>query len=100
MGLYYGLNNNNNLIQFGNRGDTCTLCVREKATQDRIDLVTARNRLQGELEGKKAVKIRQSGMDIAICLEHIHEIAEKFPVDEEVGTVPTEEEVEVTNDEE
>lgn len=84
MGLYNGIQSTS-LITFGNRGDVCELSARELAIKERIDIGTARNKLRGTLEGQRIVKFRQSGADIVISLDYIHQIAEEFPpVKEEV----------------
>jgi hypothetical protein len=80
MGMMDGLNDVKSLVQYGSRGDICVLCLRETAAKDKVDYAIARNRLKGQLEGKQVVKLRVSGSDVAICLDHIHKIAKEFPV--------------------
>ncbi|MED1125380.1 hypothetical protein [Bacillus atrophaeus] len=97
MGLFNGVNNVGSLVQFGNRGDVCVLTARELAVQEKIDIGQARMKLRGHLEGKRIVKIRQSGADIVISLDAIHKIAEEFPrVTEETPTV--EEEIKIDDE--
>ena len=79
MGLFSGLNDVKSLVQYGSRGDICALCLRDTAAKEKVDLAIARNKLKGKLEGKRIVKVRQSGADVIICLNHIHKIAAEFP---------------------
>ena len=80
MSLMHGLNDSSSLVHIGNRGDICVLCLRELIAAEKIDQLSARTKLRNNLEGKKVVKIRQSGADVIICLDHIHKIAEENPL--------------------
>ena len=80
MSLMHGLNDSSSLIHIGNRGEICALCFRELIAAEKIDQLSARAKLRNKLDGKKVVKIRQSGADVVICLKHIHRIAEENPL--------------------
>lgn len=82
MGMMEGLNKSNSLIHFGNRGDVCHLCLKEKCIEEKTDTGNMRIKMKGEFEGKKVIKIRHSGADVIICLDHIHKIAEENPKEE------------------
>lgn len=77
MGIM-GITTGQDHIHFGTRGDACTLCAREKAKKDRVDAVSAANKLRGTFEGQKLVKIPVSGTMVTICKEHLQKLAEQI----------------------
>lgn len=81
MSLITGLGSDS-IVTFGNRSDVCVLAAKELAIKEKIDITSARNRLRGQLEGKRIVKFRQSGADIVISLDYIHKIAKEYPLTE------------------
>ena len=74
----------NNIIQIGNRDDYCYLCAKEINAKSEMDYNKQFNNLKGKLEAKKIVKIRRSGTEICICLDHIHQIAKENPLPKEL----------------
>lgn len=71
----FGIKTGKDNIVFGNRGDSCNLCAREKANKEKIGITEASNKLKGLLDGKKLVKIMTSGTYVIICMDHIHAIS-------------------------
>ncbi len=82
MGMFEGINDAKSSAQFGNRGDICALCLEEKVGKEKEGFAIARNKLKGMLEGKKVIRVRESGTSICICLGHIHKIAKQNPLEE------------------
>ena len=84
MAMLYGLNGDNDVVLWGNKQDVCHLCLREEYNKEKKGgLVEIRRKLEGRLENKKVVKLKQSGAYVVLCLEHIHKIAKDNPLEEE-----------------
>lgn len=62
------------LVKWGNYGDVCLLCLRDKMDEEKCDSVKAHKELTGKLETEKVLKIRHSGNDIVICRDHIRKV--------------------------
>lgn len=75
MGVF-GIVTGQDNIHFGNRGDACILCVREKSQKEKISITDATNQLKGTLEGKKLLKFTVSGSPVIICMDHIHKLSD------------------------
>lgn len=89
MAIHEGVNSNSkNNIEFAARGDVCILCMKKEAVANKADLVSAKNKLKGHLEGKLALKLRQNGYEIVICENHIKELSKE--IDERNKTIPKE----------
>lgn len=79
MAIHQGVNSNSkNNIEFAARGDVCILCIKKEAMEKRADLVSVKNKLKGQLEGKLALKLRQNGYETVICENHIKELAKEL----------------------
>ncbi len=80
IGLLDSINDVNNLVYYGNRSDICVLCKKELAAKENMEIPELESKLRGELSGEKILKIRHSGADIIICLDHIHKLAKDNPL--------------------
>lgn len=87
MAVIGGLNNEKDLVNYGNRNDVCVLCRRDLSNKKGIlDRIALDRELKGKLNGKKVVKIKHSGHDIVICMDHIRKLAQENPaLDETAG---------------
>ena len=69
-------------VQLGNRMDYCYICQCEVVAKNDIEYTKKINELKGKWEGKPMLKIRRSGTETCVCMEHIHKIAKENPLDE------------------
>lgn len=74
MGIF-GVVTGKDHMYFGNRGDVCNLCAREKADKEKMSITEATNKLKGILDGKKLLKLTVSGTYVIICMDHIHKLS-------------------------
>lgn len=75
--ITFGLNTGQNDIVYGNREDTCLLCAREYAVENKTDVVRAERKIKGSFDGKKLFKVPLNGIRVTICMDHIHRLSEE-----------------------
>lgn len=84
MAILMGLNNEpNKVLRYGGQDDVCQLCLKEKCEMDKISYQEAELALRGQLKDKKVLKLRKSGTEYILCLNHLAGLAKEAAAENE-----------------